>query len=268
MKKKENIKIIKLGGSLLTDKNKPFSLRKDIIKKSILQIIESNEKIILIHGGGSFGHPVAKKYRIFDGFNPKIKDQLIGLSKTQKTMNEFNSFIINEFLDNNCPAIPVQPSSIFIKDGGKIIIKSIDIIEFLLQLNIIPILYGDIIIDLQNSFSIISGDQIIVSLCNNIHKYKIDKIIFAIEKDGIFIENEKDKQNPKLLKEITFSEILSINLANLDDKIDVTGGIKGKLDEIKRIHQFKIPVHIINGLKNENILKSLKNEEIISSIIK
>ncbi len=64
LNKNKNIIILKLGGSLLTDKNKPFSIREDIAKDSIQQIVDAEEKLILIHGGGSFGHPLAKKYNI------------------------------------------------------------------------------------------------------------------------------------------------------------------------------------------------------------
>ena len=66
---------MKLGGGLLTDKSKPFSLREDVIDSAIQQIIESGKKTILIHGGGSFGHPLAKKYSISDGLNTSVKNQ-------------------------------------------------------------------------------------------------------------------------------------------------------------------------------------------------
>ena len=116
MKKNNEIILIKLGGSLLTDKNKPFSLREEILEKCLNQIIDSKKLIILIHGGGSFGHPLAKKYKISQGLNNSIEDQIIGLSKTHDAMNQFNSIIIKKFLEKECPAISIQPSSIFIQD--------------------------------------------------------------------------------------------------------------------------------------------------------
>ena len=69
MKRKKEILLLKLGGSLLTDKNKPFFIREEVVKSTIQQIINANEKVILIHGGGSFGHPLAKKYNISKGLN-------------------------------------------------------------------------------------------------------------------------------------------------------------------------------------------------------
>ena len=63
--------ILKLGGSILCDKNIPFSIKWDNLERISMEIrnaIDSynnnNDKLdlIIIHGGGSFGHPVAKKY--------------------------------------------------------------------------------------------------------------------------------------------------------------------------------------------------------------
>jgi len=257
LKNKDEIILLKLGGSLLTDKNKPFSLREDILESCLSQIIESKKAIILIHGGGSFGHPIAKKYQISQGLNDSIKDQIIGLSKTHKAMNEFNSIIINKMLDNGRSAISVQPSSIFIQDFNEIIFKSIDPIEKMLDLGIIPVLYGDILLSWDSSFTILSGDQIILKLCEKIQKYKISKVIFAIEEDGIYI---KDNGNEKLALKLRSNDLVDLKLAELDQKIDVTGGIRGKLETIKEIIKFGIPVQIINGIKNKNILKALNNE--------
>ncbi|MFW9971434.1 MAG: type 2 isopentenyl-diphosphate Delta-isomerase [Candidatus Odinarchaeota archaeon] len=257
MKINNEIILLKLGGSLLTDKNKPFSLREDILESCINQIIESKKRIILIHGGGSFGHPIAKKYQIFQGLNNTIKDQIVGLSKTHDAMNKFNSIIINKFLDKAYSAISIQPSSIFIQDFNEIVFKSIDPIEKILELGIMPVLYGDILLSRQSSFTILSGDQIILKLCENIQKFKISKVIFAIEKDGIYI---KDNGNVKLALKLKPCDLNNIKLADLGQKIDVTGGIQGKLEIIKEILKFKIPIQIINGIKNNNVFKALNNQ--------
>ena len=56
LKTKKEIILLKLGGSLLTDKNTPSSIREEIVKNAVQQIIDANERLILIHGGGSYGH--------------------------------------------------------------------------------------------------------------------------------------------------------------------------------------------------------------------
>ena len=264
MKSSNEIILLKLGGSLLTDKNRPFSIREDVVKSAIQQIIDAKEKLILIHGGGSFGHPLAKEYNISKGLNPSIPNQILGLAKTHQSMNKFNSYLINLFLEKNYPALSIQASSIFIKDSNNISTQSIDIIETALDLNILPILYGDIILDKQDSFSIISGDQIILELCENLKKYNVSKVIFTMETYGLYIDDKFSKENCILATECYSDELESLEprLANLGQKIDVTGGIKGKLNFINQICKHNIPVQLINGLKEGYIYKSLKNQKI------
>lgn len=257
LKSNSEVLLLKLGGSLLTDKNIPFSIREDVVKSAVQQIIDANEKLILIHGGGSFGHPLAKKYRISEGVNDSIPDQILGLTETHQSMNKFNSYLIKLFLAKKYPTLSIQASSIFIKDSENISTHSINVIETALDLNILPILYGDIILDKQGSFSIISGDQIIFQLCENLTKYRVSKVIFTMETDGIFV-NDTEKKT-KLATELSLTELDFLDLADLGQKIDVTGGIRGKINSIKRICKYNVPVQLINGLKDRYIYKSLKN---------
>ena len=256
-----DIILLKLGGSLLTEKNKPFSIREDVVKSVVKQIIDANEKLILIHGGGSFGHPLAREYSISKGINSSIPNQILGLVKTHQSMIKFNNHLINLFLEYKYPVLSFQPSGIFIKDSQNISIQSIDTIETALTLNILPVLYGDIILDKQGSFSIISGDQIIFELCVKLNKFNISKVIFAIETDGIFI-NDQETKDIKLATELYSNELDSLDLADLGKKIDVTGGIEGKINTIKNICKSNIPVQLINGLKEGYVYKSLKNKKL------
>jgi len=261
----KEIIILKLGGGLLTDKNKPFSLREDVIDSTIQQIIDSGKKIILIHGGGSFGHPLAKKYNISKGLNVSIENQVLGLAETHKAMTKFNNIIINKFMEKNYPALSIQPSTIFLKNARSIATQSLDSIETCLNLGILPILYGDIIFDINGSFSIISGDDIILELCKHIKNYQVLKVIFSMESDGLYIQEIDDDK--KFLSEIDIDELDDLKLADLGQKIDVTGGIRGKINKIKEICKLRIPVQLINGLNEDAILKALNNQEVISTSI-
>ena len=254
--------LLKLGGGLLTDKNEPFSKRIDVIKSVVKQIIDANEKIILIHGGGSFGHPLAKKYNIFNGIDKSIPNQIFGVVETHHSMIRFNSYLIEQFLETNYPVLSIQTSSIFIKKSNKISLESLDILETALNLKITPVLYGDVLFDKKGSFSILSGDDIILKLCESLKSYNISKVVFAMESDGLYKSDDLGGNNCNLLTECYSSELDDLILADLGQKIDVTGGIKNKLTNIKKICKLNIPVQLINGLTEGNIFKSLRNQKI------
>lgn len=251
-----------MGGSLITNKNEPFSLRKNIISNVVSEIIASGKKIIIIHGGGAFGHPTAKKYDINSGKNLSIDNQIYGLAKTHSVMTELNKYIVDEFMKRQVPAISIQTSCVFIRDPEKGIELNLEIIKLVLNLGIIPILYGDIIFNRNGDFSIISGDTIILKLCESLGgNLQLSKVIFAMEEDGLFIE-KPETDEIILAERIEYKQIDNLTLANLGKKIDITGGITIKIKNIKEILKLGIPVQLINGLKKGNIEKALINKRL------
>jgi isopentenyl-diphosphate delta-isomerase len=168
-------------------------------------------------------------------------------------------------MEKKYPTLSIQPSTIFLKNAQSIATQSLDSIETCLNLGILPILYGDIIFDINGSFSIISGDDIILELCKHIKNYQVSKVIFSMESDGLYIQERDDDK--KFLSEIDIDELDDLKLADLGQKIDVTGGIRGKINKIKEICKLRIPVQLINGLNQDTILKALKNQEVISTSI-
>ncbi len=152
--------ILKLGGSLITDKTKKFSIRNKVIKRLANEIkAGTKDDLIIIHGGGSFGHPIADEYSLNTGF--KSKDQLKGVALTRKAMDELNFHIINALVTEDIPAVAVQPSSNTTCKNGRIKEMNISIIKKYIGLGMVPVLYGDIVLDTKIGFSILSGDQII-----------------------------------------------------------------------------------------------------------
>ncbi len=272
---KKQIIIIKLGGSILTDKNTPYSMRNEVINSLISQISDnyqtSNQpKIIVVHGAGSFGHPIANSFSIQNGLNLNIPNQTLGLTKTNQSVKKLNTKIVDGFLSRDIPVLSLTTSSVFFQENSVLKFTGFNQIGSLLDLGIIPILFGDILLHDPKNFSIISGDRVIFEICKSFSssvnaKYKINKIIFCFDKDGIIISNtEKDS---KVIQNIKSKDLNLISLKKFEDSIDVTGNIKGKLEEIKKICELGIPVQLINGQKPNLLSKAMKNEEILSTLI-
>jgi len=59
--------------------------------------------LIVVHGGGSFGHPVAKQYGINEGY--KDSSQIIGFSKTHQAMTVLNNLVVDSLINQDIPAI-------------------------------------------------------------------------------------------------------------------------------------------------------------------
>ena len=74
--------ILKLGGSVITDKTKECSFKKQVMDNLAKNIKKADKQIILIHGAGSFGHIQAKKYRLNEGYTSE--GQIHGFSITHE----------------------------------------------------------------------------------------------------------------------------------------------------------------------------------------
>ena len=54
--------LIKLGGSIITNKEKPLSPRRKTIDNLAKSLRKIEEPMIIVHGGGSYGHYWSVKY--------------------------------------------------------------------------------------------------------------------------------------------------------------------------------------------------------------
>ena len=81
--------IIKLGGSVITDKTKEAYFKTEIMNNLSREIKKSNQQCIIIHGAGSFGHVLAKKYNLNQGFYDD--NQLKGFAKTMEMVQVLNT---------------------------------------------------------------------------------------------------------------------------------------------------------------------------------
>ena len=257
--------ILKLGGSAITFKDKPFKPNVSTIKRLAREISKANlESLIVVHGGGSFGHPIAKEYKIVDGY--KSSDQLIGFSKTRQAMMVLNKLILDAFIEYSLVPVSVQPSAFIITEKSRIKNFNPEIIKKILNLHMLPILYGDAVLDRKLGFTILSGDQIISKLAITL---EAKKIIVCVDVDGLYDDDPKLNKKAKFVKEITLSELNEfLEKIGNSKVIDVTGGMYGKIVELIPAVERGALVKIINAKKVNRLYRALRNEEVISTEIR
>ena len=137
-----SIDIIKLGGSVITDKSSYREIRKEKLSEICKQLLNSSKPFILIHGAGSFGHIIAEKHSINDGF--KDKNQLDGLTKIRQDMTFLTQEVVACLIENNIKAMSFQTSALAFMKGAEVL-YFLDPIEKSLNLGICPVLSGDIL---------------------------------------------------------------------------------------------------------------------------
>lgn len=258
MERKELV-ILKMGGSVITNKQKEFSARSDVINKICFETSKIRKPLILIHGAGSFGHPIAKKFEIHKGFH--LKSQLNGILDIRVKMQDLGNIISEALQRYNVAVMPIVSSSCMIADNKRLINVNIEIFRLFLKLGMVPLCSGDVVADKKLGFCIVSGDQIAVYLAK---KLNASKVIFGCDVDGIFSSNPKQNEDAELLTKIKLTDIDNIlkNSISETDAPDVTGGMLGKLKEGIELVNLGIEVNIMNLNKPENLNKLINNEEV------
>lgn len=253
--------IIKIGGSVITDKKKENCFKQEISDNLAKEIKKVDKKIIIIHGVGSFGHILAKKYDLNKG---RINDsQLQGFSLTHGMVQKLNSLVLDSLHKNNIPAISIPPHTFLKLNNNKPNKINLNIFKDYLNEGFIPVSFGDVVLDEKLGFSICSGDLLIQLFTQY---FKPEKIIFILDEDGLYTSNPKINPNAKLIKKATIDELKKFT-TSLDTHDDVTGGMQGKLEIIKNISQMGIDTVLVNGNKPDRLYKVLVGEDTISTII-
>ncbi|MDI3474959.1 MAG: isopentenyl phosphate kinase [Thermococcaceae archaeon] len=240
--------LIKIGGSVFSDKRgEPENFDTETVMRIAGEIAEfyPNEEFIVVHGGGSFGHYHASEHAIREGLSGEWESdrrKKIGFSLTHQSMLRANASFIEVFLSQNLPAFSVSTSSIFLTERGEIVYADIEVIEKLLELDFIPILFGDVSVDVAQGIDILSGDQIMAYLTKML---KPKKVIFLMDVDGIY---DGKPGEGSLIQELAREEVPALleRLHCTASGTDVTGGICNKLRKAHEMAYYS-EVWFVNG---------------------
>ncbi|KYK20089.1 kinase [Thermoplasmatales archaeon SG8-52-4] len=253
--------IVKLGGSVITEKSKEGTFRKKVMDNLAEKIKKANRQIIIIHGAGSFGHIQAKKYRLNEGF--KSEDQLYGFSVTHEMVQRLNTMVLKSLQSYSIPAVSIPPNIVVKFKNHELTSIDYKIFEEYLDKKLIPVTFGDVVLDKKFGFSVCSGDILTIALTNH---FKPDKVIFVIDEDGLYTSNPKLYKNAQLIESTTIKNLKNLKTSK-DKHDDVTGGMSGKIKTIKKISELGIDTILLNGNKPERLYKVLVGEGVKSTIV-
>jgi len=261
---KDKPAILKLGGSVITRKDKPMTPNLQVIGRLAQEISRAHaSSIVIVHGGGSYGHPIAKTYGIAEGFRDQA--QLVGFSRTHEAMVSLNKIVVGNLLDQGLPAFGMAPSSSTVTNEGRIQIFRAEPLTRAIRTGLIPVLYGDAVLDTDQGFAILSGDQIAAFLAVKLNAVRL---IMGVDVDGLYDSDPKTNPSAQLISHLTLEELQELRgKIGESQSPDVTGGMLGKVSELMTPVSRGIQAVIVNALKPGNIYKALKGEEVVGTKI-
>jgi isopentenyl phosphate kinase len=96
--------------------------------------------------------------------------------------------------------------------------------------------------------------------------FKPEKVVFVVDEDGLYSSNPKQDKNAEFISSASIKELEDIS-SSLDNHADVTLGMKGKIDTIKRIAELGIDIFLVNGNKQDRLYNILIGENTKCTII-
>ena len=217
--------LIKLGGSLITDKTRAKTFRRESVGRIARQVLRLRDqiqdiRIIIGHGSGSFGHYEAKKYNTAEGVTTDRAWN--GFVKVGAVAAELSLMVQREFLGAGLPVMRFQPSSSLVSSDKRV--KSFDsrALALALKRQTVPLIHGDIALDERIGGTIISTESLIAHL---IKPLGVAQVILLGDVDGVL------DHKGALVPLITPRSLPEIRRALTgSDGIDVTGGMRQKVE--------------------------------------
>lgn len=252
---------IKLGGSLITDKSRPYTPKMSMIRniaKEIKTLIKKYPKynFILGNGGGSFPHTSASRYKTAGGY--RTNRGRYGACVVENDAVRINRIVVQEMLKQEIPAVGINPSSIML--SGTYI--STKVIQHLVENNIIPVVFGDVIFDENQGCRIFSCDEVIEKIAK---KFKGQRVIISMG-DYKGVMDEKGSLIKKIDKSY-YLKLVKSGVIGGSRKMDVTGGMKAKIATLLRTVDKNAQSAIIDGRVKGNLLAAIAGKSFVGTII-
>jgi isopentenyl phosphate kinase len=236
----KEIVLLKLGGSLITDKDKAYTPRINKLKElaqEIKTVLDSNPSLLLIlgHGSGSFGHVAAKKHGTRDGVKPSSPppfpggegDYWKGFAEVRFQAAELNRHVMGALINAGVPAISFPPSSSMVSDNRKVIHHNVLAIRKALDVRLLPVVYGDVTFDETLGGTILSTEDVFKFL---VEQFSPSRILLAGIEAGVW---EDFPARTRLVEQIRLSDYEKMRTGiSGSASTDVTGGMKAKVEEM------------------------------------
>jgi isopentenyl phosphate kinase len=257
--------VLKIGGSVITNKNGELAAKMNEINRIAEEIQKAHTQgLVIVHGGGSFGHPYAQRYGLKEGF--KEESQKMGFSETHHVMTVLNGLVMDALVWHGVQAISITPSSCLVTENGRIKDFSDLPLKRYLNMGFMPVLYGDAVLDTKLGFTILSGDQLISYLASKLHA---KHIIVGVDVDGVYESDPKTDSDSRLLKSLTVQDLKRLQTRlGKPTPPDVTGGMLGKITELVPALEQGIRVTVVNATKPSLVYRALKGDPVEGTTIR
>lgn len=258
--------LLKLGGSVITDKTKPFTARLDVMERLAQEIKNAltdrggELQLIIGHGAGSFGHAVAAKYQTHKG--AIAADSWPGFAEVAEAAAELNYIVMKALRQAGVPAIKFQPSASTRTRGPQLMYFETFPLKEVLKHGLVPVIYGDVSVDAVQGMSIVSTEKLFDNLARELSP---NRIILTGHVDGVYNKDPLKHSDAEVIEDIDSSNWAEVEaMLGGSHGFDVTGGMFSKVREMYRLTLAMPPMQamIMSAEQPGNVERVLKGQAV------
>ena len=221
--------VLKLGGSVVTEKDSPETLDGERLDGVADAIAAADvEDLVIVHGGGSFGHHHASTHGVSTTEGSRDVDAVMDVHGAMTTLNRF---VLSRLHERDVPALPVHPLSVAARDADGDLTMPTDQVATMLGEGFVPVLHGDGVVHAGEGVTVLSGDEVVAHLARSLGA---DRVGVCSTVPGVL--DADDEVIPHIGSFAAVADLLGAS-----DATDVSGGMAGKVRELLELGA---PAHV------------------------
>ncbi len=253
-----DVTLVKLGGSLITDKTKPRTVAKEHLRRLAAEIAAgwSGGGLVIGHGSGSFGHPEASAAGLAGGAGGRrlgsAADRM-GIARTQAAAQELHRQVVSRLIAAGVPAYSQLPSAFLVAADGEPGGPPPEPLAAALRLGLVPVTMGDVVVDRARGASIASTETVFEFLAGALPPLGIDvrRAVWLGATAGVLDDAGR------LVPRIDAANIgAASEAAGTSPAVDVTGGMEHRVSTAWRLARRGVESLIIDG-RRPGLLESV-----------
>ncbi|MCS7087455.1 MAG: isopentenyl phosphate kinase [Thermoflexales bacterium] len=254
------ITLLKLGGSLITEKTQASTPRLGLLRELAEAIAQAWREaplpLVIGHGSGSFGHATAQRYGTRAGVH--TPEQWRGFAEVSVVAARLNRLVVDALHDAGLPVVAFPPSASARCHDGRLVALATEPIREALLRGLVPVVMGDVAFDVVRGGTIVSTEEVFAYLAAHL---PVARVLLAGETEGVY----RAPDRPEVLPVITPADWSTIQHGVGEARgADVTGGMAAKVRamlDLVQAHPTLI-VRIFGGLKATQVAAALRGEPV------
>jgi isopentenyl phosphate kinase len=252
---------LKLGGSLITNKQTPRTPRREVLARLMDEIAAARQaraelRLVLGHGSGSFGHVEASKYGTRQGVDSPEKWR--GFAQVQAAAGDLNRLVCDAARAAGLPVLNLPPSASAVCRDGIIETMAVAPLEAALAHGLVPLVFGDVVVDTVRGGTIASTEDVFRYLAPVLRPERV--LLVGIE-PGVLAAWPDGEIIPVIADGAALGGVGGAQPGAMGGA-DVTGGMASKVREMQALVRAmpSVSVRIFSGAEPGRVRAALLGE--------